>query len=40
MPDVPFPRTNDGAVFADRIVDAAIDALNGWREQQGRPAQG
>ena len=39
MPDVPFPRTNDGAVFADRIVDSAIDALAGWREQQGRSAQ-
>jgi hypothetical protein len=40
VPDVPFPRTNDGAVFAERIVDSAIDALNGWREQQGRPAEG
>ena len=39
VPDAPFPRTNDGAVFAERIVDSAIDALNGWREQQGRPAQ-
>jgi hypothetical protein len=39
VPDVPFPRTNDGAVFADRIVDSAIDALTGWREQQGRSTQ-
>jgi Sulfotransferase domain len=38
VPDVPFPRTNDGAVFADRIVDSALDALTGWREQQGRSA--
>ncbi|HUK98067.1 MAG TPA: sulfotransferase [Gaiellaceae bacterium] len=40
VPDVPFPRTNDGAVFAERIVDSAIDALNEWRAQQGRPAEG
>ena len=40
VPDVPFPRTNDGAVFAERIVDSAIDALNDWRAQQGRPAEG
>ncbi len=31
VPDEPFPRVNDSAMFADRIVDAALVSLNAWR---------
>jgi hypothetical protein len=33
VPDEPFPRVNDSAMFADRIVDAALASLNTWRGQ-------
>ena len=33
-PDVPLPHINDAKQFGDRIVDAAVGALNRWREQE------
>jgi hypothetical protein len=32
VPDTPFPRLNDGKMFAGRIIDGALLALNAWRE--------
>jgi hypothetical protein len=32
-PDTPFPRLNDGKMFAGRIIDGALLALNEWREK-------
>ena len=34
VPDQPLPRVNDSAQFGARIIDAAMDALNGWRDQE------
>ncbi|HZQ80647.1 MAG TPA: sulfotransferase [Gaiellaceae bacterium] len=34
VPDTPFPRVNDSAMFSDRIVESALEVLNAWREQQ------
>jgi len=34
VPETPFPRVNDSAMFSDRIVESALDVLNAWREQQ------
>ncbi len=36
VPEVPLPHINDTKQFGDRIVDAAVDALNRWREQEVR----
>jgi hypothetical protein len=36
VPDVAVPRLNDAKEFGVRIVDAAISALNQWREQESR----
>jgi hypothetical protein len=33
VPDAPFPRVNDSAGFAERIVDAAFVSLNAWHER-------
>lgn len=33
VPDTPFPRVNDSAMFAERIVDGALAALNASRPQ-------
>jgi hypothetical protein len=33
VPDTPFPRLNDGKVFAGRIIDGALLALGAWREK-------
>ncbi len=33
-PEVPVPHINDAKQFGDRIVDAAVAALNRWREQE------
>jgi Sulfotransferase domain len=33
VPDTPFPRLNDGKMFAGRIIDGALLALNAWREK-------
>jgi hypothetical protein len=32
VPETPFPRVNDSAGFAERIVDAAFTSLNAWHE--------
>jgi hypothetical protein len=34
VPDGPFPRVNDSAGFAERIVGAAFTSLNAWREHE------
>jgi Sulfotransferase domain len=34
VPQVPVPHINDAKQFGERIVDAAVDALNRWREQE------
>ncbi len=34
VPDAPLPHINDAKQFGDRIVDAAVNALNRWREQE------
>lgn len=34
VPGVPFPRLNDGAEFADRIVDASLQVIQGSRDRQ------
>jgi Sulfotransferase domain len=34
VPEVPVPHINDAKQFGDRIVDAAVAALNRWREQE------
>jgi hypothetical protein len=34
VPDAPLPHINDSKQFGDRIVDAAVSALNRWREQE------
>ena len=33
VPDAPFPQVNDSAMFADRIVDSALAALNASRAE-------
>jgi Sulfotransferase domain len=33
VPDTPFPHLNDSKVFAERIVDGALIALQQWRAQ-------
>jgi Sulfotransferase domain len=33
VPDTPFPRLNDGKMFAGRIIDGALLALGGWRDR-------
>jgi hypothetical protein len=33
VPDAPFPRTNDTAEFADRLIDGSLQTLQAWREQ-------
>lgn len=32
VPDSPFPRVNDSAMFADRIVDGSLAVLSEWRQ--------
>jgi hypothetical protein len=39
VPQAPFPALNDSAIFADRIVDSALAALNAWRSSQEAPGQ-
>jgi hypothetical protein len=34
VPDAPFPRVNDSAEFAGRVIDGALATLQRWREQQ------
>ncbi|HXW82040.1 MAG TPA: sulfotransferase [Acidimicrobiales bacterium] len=34
VPEVALPHVNDAKQFGDRIVDAAVNALNQWREQE------
>ncbi len=34
LPDAPVPHINDAKQFSDRIVEAAVDALNRWRQQE------
>jgi len=33
VPEEPLPHANDAATFRGRVVDAALDALNAWHEQ-------
>jgi hypothetical protein len=33
VPDTPFPHLNDSKVFAERIIDGALIALQEWRAQ-------
>ncbi len=33
VPDAPFPRVNDSAMFKERIVDSALASLNAWHGQ-------
>ncbi len=33
VPDTPFPHLNDSKVFAERIVDGALLAIQAWRTQ-------
>jgi len=32
VPDEPFPRLNDTAEFADRLIDGSLAGLNAWRQ--------
>ena len=34
VPDAPLPHINDARQFGERIVDAAVDALSRWRQQE------
>jgi len=34
VPDTPFPRVNDGKMFAERIIDGALLAIEQYRTQQ------
>jgi hypothetical protein len=34
VPTVPVPHINDSKQFGDRIVDAAVNALSRWRDQE------
>src|SRR5579875_197825 len=38
VPDSPFPRVNDSAAFADRIIDSSLALLCDWRLPDGRAA--
>jgi hypothetical protein len=40
VPGVPVPHLNDAKQFGARIVDAAIDALDRWREQEAQVGAG
>jgi Sulfotransferase domain len=33
VPDEPFPHANDRDTFLERVIGGALDALQGWREQ-------
>jgi hypothetical protein len=37
VPDAPFPRLNDSAVFAGRVIDGALEALAHWRAADRAP---
>jgi hypothetical protein len=34
IPDTPFPRLNDSKVFAERVIDGSILALQEWRARE------
>lgn len=34
VPEQPFPRVNDSAMFADRIVESALGSLTAWHAEQ------
>jgi len=38
VPDEPLPHANDRGTFLERVIGGAIDALEGWREQNLSPA--
>ncbi len=38
VPEEPLPHANDAETFRGRVVNAALDALLSWREQQVQPA--
>jgi hypothetical protein len=38
VPEEPLPHANDAETFRGRVVNAALDALAAWREQQAQPA--
>lgn len=35
VPDTPLPHENDAETFRGRVMNAALDALLAWREEQG-----
>jgi hypothetical protein len=40
VPEEPLPHANDTDTFRGRVIDAALDALFAWREQQPPAASG
>ena len=38
VPDAPLPHANDEETFRGRVVNACLDALFAWREQQAAEA--
>jgi hypothetical protein len=34
VPETPFPHLNDSKVFAERIVDGALLAIQAWRARE------
>jgi hypothetical protein len=38
VPDADFPRVNDSKLFAERLIDGAIGAIQAWRSQEAEPA--
>ena len=37
VPDQPFPHLNDSKVFAERVIDGSLHALQEWRAQEAAP---
>ena len=37
VPDQPFPHLNDSKVFAERVIDGSLHALQEWRSQDAAP---
>ncbi len=38
VPEEDFPRVNDSKLFAERLIDGAIGAIQAWRSQEAEPA--
>ena len=39
VPNVQFPRLNDSKMFTDRLIDASLAVLQGWRAEDKEPAR-